>query len=174
MIIVSDATPIRYLVEIEKVHVLEKLFGQVVIPQRVCSELQGQNTPPEVIAWIQNLPAWLEVRQADISLFTPKAKIQDGEREAIALALELSAGAILMDDKNARREAKAAGLLIIPTLAILEQAAQRGLIDLPEAIDLLSKTSFRAPKKLFEQVLERDRQRKQSEAEAIQQTDHQN
>ena len=65
-------------------------------------------------------------------------------------------------------------LLIIPTLAILEQAAQRDLIDLPEAIDLLSKTSFRASKKLFEQLLEHDRQRKQAEAEALQQTDHQN
>ncbi len=123
MIIVSDTTPIRYLVEIEKVHVLEELFGQVVIPQKVCSELQGQNTPPIVVAWIQNRPAWLEVRQADISLFTPKSKIQDGEREAIALALELNAGAILIDDKNARREAKSAGLLIIPTLAIRRFAA---------------------------------------------------
>jgi predicted nucleic acid-binding protein len=78
-----------------------------------------------------------------------------------------------MDDKNARREAKGAGLLIIPTLAILEQAAQRELIDLPEAIDLLSKTSFRASKKLFEQLIERDWQRKQAEAEALRQTEHQ-
>ena len=44
MIIVSDTTPIRYLVEIEKVHVLEKLFGQVVIPQKVFSELQMRST----------------------------------------------------------------------------------------------------------------------------------
>jgi predicted nucleic acid-binding protein len=113
-----------------------------------------------------------EARQANTSLFTPKTKIQDGEREAIALALELNADSILIDDKNARREAKAAGLSIIPTLAILEQAAMRGLLDLPNTIDRLSKTSFRSTKKLFEQLLERDRQRKQAEAAARQQTEN--
>lgn len=80
----------------------------------------------------------------------------------------------MIDDKNVRREAKAAGLLIVPTLAILEQAAQRNLLDLPDAIDRLSKTSFRASKKLFEELLERDRERKQAEAEARQQTENRN
>jgi len=35
MTIVSDTTPVRYLVEIGEVHVLEALFGAVVIPQAV-------------------------------------------------------------------------------------------------------------------------------------------
>ena len=32
MIIVSDTTPLRYLIEIDEIYVLEKLFGEVIIP----------------------------------------------------------------------------------------------------------------------------------------------
>jgi predicted nucleic acid-binding protein len=163
MIVVSDTTPIRYLVEIDLIEILAELFGQVVIPHEVFNELQGRNTPPKVIAWMQSHPAWLVVQQADISLFIPQTTIQAGEREAIALALELGAEAILVDDKNARREAKAAGLRIIPTLAVLEQAAQQDLLDLAEAIDRLTKTSFHVSAKLLKEVIERDRRRKQAE-----------
>jgi predicted nucleic acid-binding protein len=50
---VSDTTPLRYLVEIGEVHVLEALFGGVIIPQAVCAELQGSRTPQQVRLWIQ-------------------------------------------------------------------------------------------------------------------------
>jgi predicted nucleic acid-binding protein len=105
MIIVSDTTPIRYLVEIGKAQVLESLFGHVIIPRQVFAELQGQKTPLPVREWIQALPQWIEVRTADISLFTPKTKIEDGEREAISLALEVKADALLCDDRKAIKEA---------------------------------------------------------------------
>jgi len=112
--------------------------------------------------WIQSAPAWVEVRKADISLFTPATEIQDGEREAIALAIELKADALLIDDKNGRKEAKRAGLFIIPTLAALEIASKKDLIDLPETIERLSKTTFHATRKLLDQILERERKRRES------------
>jgi predicted nucleic acid-binding protein len=48
MIVVSDTTPFRYLIEIEAVDVLSMLFGQVIIPQAVALELQHQNTPQKI------------------------------------------------------------------------------------------------------------------------------
>lgn len=162
MIIVSDTTPFRYLIEIEAVEILEKLFGQVIIPEKVFTELQSESTPEKVKKWIQSAPAWVEVRKADISLFTPATEIQDGEREAIALAIELKADALLIDDKNGRKEAKRAGLFIIPTLAALEIASKKDLIDLPETIERLSKTTFHATRKLLDQILERERKRRES------------
>lgn len=162
MIIVSDTTPFRYLIEIEVVGIFSPLFGQVIIPQAVAEELQHPKTPQKVKDWIQTPPDWLEVRQADTSLFTPLAPLGKGESEAIALALELKADAILIDEAAGREEAKRVGLFILPTLAILERAAARDLINLPETIDRLSKTSFRAAPKLFQEMLDRDRQRKQT------------
>src|SRR5437867_2061796 len=105
MIVISDTTPLRYLIEIEEVQILEKLFGKIIIPPKVFSELQGKNTPLKVMAWIRHHPAWLEVRQADTSYFTPQKHIQDGERAAIALAVELKADALLSDDGDAIKEA---------------------------------------------------------------------
>ena len=67
MIIVSDTTPLRYLIEIEKAHILESRFEKIVIPQAVFNDLQRPKTPQPVKEWIINHPAWLEVRQADLS-----------------------------------------------------------------------------------------------------------
>jgi predicted nucleic acid-binding protein len=163
MIVISNATPLHYLIEIEKAHILKELFGAIIIPRAVSDELQHQNTPRQVKEWIQAAPEWLEIRPADISLFTPKKQIGRGEHETIALALELKADAVLIDDKGARQEALRANLFIIPTLTVLERAAKQQLIDLPEAIDRLSKTRFHAKPELYEQALERDRQRKQAQ-----------
>lgn len=99
MIVISDTTPLRYLIEIEEVHILENLFGLVIIPETVCGELQSESTPQMVKDWIQSPPHWLQVRKADITLFIPSRKIQAGEREAIALAIELKPDALLLDDE---------------------------------------------------------------------------
>jgi predicted nucleic acid-binding protein len=45
MIVVSNTTPLRYLIEINEVHILEKLFGRVIISEKVRDELQGKKTP---------------------------------------------------------------------------------------------------------------------------------
>jgi predicted nucleic acid-binding protein len=163
MIIISDTTPLRYLIEVEQVHILESLFGQVIIPQAVFGELQREKTPQKVKEWIADHPAWLEVRKADTSIFTPRKKIGDGEREAFALALELKADAVLLDDRDAMAEARCHNIRTIPTFAILEQAAAKDLIDLSQAVDKMRRTSFRLPPEQdIQAMLERDRQRKQA------------
>ncbi len=164
MIIVSDTTPLRYLIEIAEVQLLETLFGKVIIPEKVAEELQRPKTPQQVKDWMLARPAWLEVRKADLSLFTPQKKIDDGEREAFALALELKADAILLDDKNALPEAKRLNLQTIALFTLLERAAARNLIDLPAAVAAMRKTSFRLPPEpAIQAMLERDAMRKQQE-----------
>jgi predicted nucleic acid-binding protein len=161
MIIISDTTPLRYLIEIEAVHLLEVLFGKVIIPQEVAQGLQGTNTPQKIKDWMHSYPDWLEVRAVDASRYVPTIEIHAGERAAISLALELVADGILIDDKDARAEAQRAGLNIIPTLVILELAAKRGLIDLPTVMAELRKTSFRLSQKLYDEIIERNREWKQ-------------
>lgn len=163
MIVVSNTTPLRYLIEIAQVNILPALFGQVVIPQAVFDELHDQKTPQAIKDWFAKCPAWLEVRSLSQSPDISLSSLDYGEREAIALALELNGDAVLIDDKGARVAAKARALAVLPTLAILELAARKELLDLPVVIDRLSKTTFRARPELFEQALERDRQRKQAE-----------
>jgi predicted nucleic acid-binding protein len=52
MIVVSDTSPIRYLILIEAIDVLSKLFGEVLIPPAVVAELVHTSAPLAVRAWM--------------------------------------------------------------------------------------------------------------------------
>jgi predicted nucleic acid-binding protein len=62
MIVVADTTPLNHLILIDKVSLLKTLYGRVIIPYAVLSELQDEATPPRVKEWIGNRPDWLEVK----------------------------------------------------------------------------------------------------------------
>lgn len=166
MIIVADTTPIHYLVLIGEVDVLKDLFGHIIIPQSVVDELRRDRTPQPVKDWIDSQPSWLEVRTPSRHLDDLAKSLGKGEREAIALAIELPADAVLLDDKRAKSEARLRGLRVITILNILEGAAERDLLDLQNAIERLRLTNFyMPPERLLEELLEREKQRKESEKE---------
>ena len=79
-----------------------------------------------------------------------------GECEAIALALELAPAELLIDERIARAVAIQKGLVIRGTVGVLEEAAMRGLIDLPSTLEKLRQTNFRLEEALFHTLLERD------------------
>lgn len=75
-----------------------------------------------------------------------------GQREAIALALELGAERLLIDEKQGRSEAMAAGLRVAGTLAVIVDGASQRLFDGTAALDRLATTNFYASPKLIEHV----------------------
>jgi predicted nucleic acid-binding protein len=157
MIVISDSTPLHYLILIDEIQVLGELFGQVVIPQAVFDELQHENTRPGVKSWIADAPPWLQVRHTSATADPQLAVLGAGEREAIVLAQELRADLLLMDDRAGRHEAERRNLKVIGSLAVLEEGAKRGLVNLPEALAKLQETSFRVSKEVLESLLERNR-----------------
>jgi predicted nucleic acid-binding protein len=62
VIVLSDTSPINYLVLINLIDVLPTLFHQVIIPDAVVAELKHAGTPEKVRAWINNPPSWLLTR----------------------------------------------------------------------------------------------------------------
>jgi predicted nucleic acid-binding protein len=159
VIAVADTSPIRYLILIEHVHVLPALFGEVIVPPAVVAELTNERTPQEVRTWLADRPEWLHVQTPRESLPQLRGEIDDGEREAIALAVELRAGALLIDDRNGRRQAEALECPAVGTLGVLADAAERGFADLRAALDRLRSTNFRADRQFIEQILSRARAR---------------
>ncbi|MEO6724873.1 MAG: DUF3368 domain-containing protein [Blastocatellia bacterium] len=159
MIIVSDTSPINYLVLIDEIELLPKLFEQVIIPPAVEKELRHPAAPKAVKQWINSPPAWLEIR--DASALDPTIHLDAGETAAISLALEINADQILLDDKKAVKVAIARGLGVAGTLNVLELAAIRGWIDLPTVLAKLQKTNFRALPDLIQKLLDEDAQRNQ-------------
>ncbi|MEK6288988.1 MAG: DUF3368 domain-containing protein [Acidobacteriota bacterium] len=160
MIVISDTTPINYLVLIGRIDILKELFGHVIIPRAVWDEFHKPGTPDLVRTWADGSPAWLEVKEASSSFITSVRQLGAGEREAIALANELRADAVLMDERKGTKEARRHGLTAFGTLAILEKAAQRGLLDLADSFRELAQTNFRFPRtEILEDLLERNKRR---------------
>lgn len=157
MIVVADTSPLRYLILIEHVHVLPALFGEVIVPPAVLTELTNERTPQEVRKWLANRPEWLRVQAPRETLPQLQGGIDEGEREAIALAVEVKADALLMDDRDGRRHAVALHCPVLGTLRVLADAAEHGFADLPAALDRLRSTNFRADSRLLEQILNRAR-----------------
>ena len=62
MIVISDTSPLCYLLLIDLIEVLPQLFGRVIIPQKVRDELLAPTAPQVVREWIAQPPDWLEVQ----------------------------------------------------------------------------------------------------------------
>ena len=95
MIVVADASPLQYLILIEHTHVLPALYGQVVVPPAVIKELSVDRTPDLVRNLAGSRPDWLHVQAPTQTLTRMRTDLGEGEREAIRLALEMSADALL-------------------------------------------------------------------------------
>ena len=161
MIVVADTSPLRYLVLIEEAQVLPRLYGLVLTPPAVVKELTQSRTPEAIRRWIAEPPGWLQIRAPLGPLPAFPATLGAGEQEAIALAEELHADALLLDDWAGRKEAARRCLSVVGTLRVLSSAAEQGMVDLPAAIARLRTTNFRASEELLQSVLEEDAGRKQ-------------
>jgi len=165
MIVVSDTTPLNYLVLVSKQDILPLLFGRVIVPEAVMRELQVAAAPPEVRQWLSSRPAWLETKQAATTPDTTLSHLDEGEREAIQLAKELEADLLMIDERAGRDEALRRGLPVIGTLAVLEAAAERGLLDFGLVLAELKANKFFLSPALERDFLERDARRKASRKE---------
>jgi predicted nucleic acid-binding protein len=155
MIIVSNTSPINYLILIGHINLLPELFQQIIIPQAVYSELSDASAPSPVQAWIATPPDWLKIQPVSQPSDAIVDLLDPGERAAILLAQELNADLLLLDDMKARRTATERGLAITGILGILDQAATMKLLDLPAAVQNLQSTSFWASDSLFQKLLDK-------------------
>ena len=141
MIVVSDTTPLNYLILIGQIDLLLRLYGQVIVPTTVAHELHHLSAPEPVRAWIGRPPVWLEIRDVDIAEESGTL-LDAGELAALALAELLHANLVLMDDRNAYEEAVRRNLRAVGTLGVLAEAAAQQLIDLPKVLEQLQHTNF--------------------------------
>jgi predicted nucleic acid-binding protein len=152
MIVVSDTSPLNYLVLCRAVDVLPRLYGVVYVPGAVISELRHPGAPQPVKSWLDSAPGWLVIR--DPAIRQAPFQLDLGETSAILLAEELHADRILIDERPGYNVAKSRGLNAVGTLAVLAEAGHAGLLDLPRTLDFLeSQTSFRMTPQLRALVL---------------------
>lgn len=119
MIVVSNAGPLIALAKIEQFELLRELFGKLCIPQAVYDEVvvigAGKAGANETRQGVGN---WIEVKKVKdlVMVKSLLTKLGKGESEAIALALEMKADLVLLDDYKARATAEFMGLNMTGTM----------------------------------------------------------
>ncbi|MGA9669516.1 MAG: DUF3368 domain-containing protein, partial [Terracidiphilus sp.] len=119
-------------------------------------ELHDADTPEIVQAWIAHPPEWLEMRALSNPPDSSLDFLDRGEREAIALAVEIGADRLIADETLAREEAMRRNVAVIGTLGVLRNAARANLLDLPQALAKLKETNFYVASVLIQSLLEED------------------
>lgn len=156
MIIVSNTSPITNLSAIGKIHLLQQLYGEIIISAEVFEELTqwGDSIPGSKEVKISN---WIQVKSINnmglVQILTNQ--LDKGESSAIALALELNADWLIIDEQLGRQIAIEHNLKIIGILGILMEAKRQGFIPLVKPIldDLINIAKFWVNPSLYNRVL---------------------
>ncbi|KPQ32154.1 MAG: putative nucleic acid-binding protein, contains PIN domain [Phormidesmis priestleyi Ana] len=156
MIIISDTSPISNLLLIGQLSLLKVLYGQLIIPDAVFQEIKALETFAIDVSGVQTAD-WIEVRAVCDQMLVEKlvTEVDRGEAEAIALAIELNAERLLIDERIGRRVAQRYDLKITGLLGVLVSAKQNKLIDeLKPVLDqLIQQAKFRVHADLYQQIL---------------------
>lgn len=155
MTIVSNTSPLCYLVLIGHAPVLPRLFGDLATTETVLAELRHADAPSAIRTWAAAPPEWLKIHPDPVPRDKSLIDLDPGERTAILLTEQLKADVVLLDEAAARTLASQRGLKVAGTLGVLRDAAQAGLLKLPDALDLLRKTNFRAAPELWKSLYSR-------------------
>lgn len=144
MIVVADASPLNYLIQIDCDYLLPQVYGRIVVPSGVMRELAHPGAPQAVRQWLIRVPEWIEVSAIRSAPIPELTYLDPGEREAIQISEELSADLLLIDERQGRKEARRRGLRTTGTLGVLLSAGELRLIEPDVAYRrLLAETNFR-------------------------------
>jgi uncharacterized protein len=156
MIVVSNTSPLSNLAAIGRLELLQQLYGKVSIPSAVYQEiLDSGETDPATLA-IQTLD-WIECQSITNQSLLQKLQINldPGEAEAIALAVELKAERLIIDERRGRNEAIQLSLQVTGLLGILIAAKQQGFISLVQPLlDDLRTNGFWIHDRLYRETLQ--------------------
>jgi hypothetical protein len=131
MLVVADATPLISLMKIGRLNLLERLFGQIVIPEAVYSELTTNVAFAAEVCQIEECSFINRVSVSDnrsVDMLRRVAGLDLGESEAIVYADVNGANILLIDESKGRRIAQTMGLKIMGTLGMFLEAFYKGIL----------------------------------------------
>ncbi len=156
MVVISDSSPLIGLAAIQRLDILPRLFTTVVLPQAVFEEVavQGKGKPG---AEDVRRAEWITVMTCrDVQLVQQLGKdLDQGEAEAIVLAIETRADLLIIDDAQGRKKAQEMGVAIVGLMGVLLKAKQKKVIDKVKPIidKLLESKEFWISKPVYKETL---------------------
>jgi len=156
VIVVADTSVLINLCRVGKGDLLRLLFGDIVIPPEVALEFSRLVSAGPRFA---DLTLPLGIRQQAFTALPPLLRsalgLDPGETAALALAAEIHADAVLVDEQRGRQVAVQLGLRTIGLLGVLLRAKSAGLLpSVRPLLDALQRDAgFWVSATLYEQVL---------------------
>jgi len=157
MIVVSDTSPVANLLLLKRLDLLKLAFKEIIIPTAVHNEIVQLRLMDRDISEYERAD-WIKIQDPENQAKSTELKqhLDEGESEAIALALEIHCDLILMDERLGTRMARAEGLSTIGLVGVLLLAKEKKIIPSIKPIleDLKSKAGFWLGTKLQKQILQ--------------------
>lgn len=157
MIVVCDSTILIGLANIGRLEILREVFSKISIPYEVFHEVVEKGSDRPRSKDIRDA-RWIEVTtikdktQVDLLMIS----LDKGEAEVLALAKELGADLILVDEGKARKSAVIAGYNVMGLLGLFILAKKLGLLDqIRPLIDELRRKKFRVSDRVVSEALKR-------------------
>jgi predicted nucleic acid-binding protein len=156
MTVVSNASPIINLDAVGHLDLIQRLYGDLLIPSAVHKEITAAPGEPGAKAvqsetWITRHS--LNQRRLASALL---GELDSGEAEAIALAVETEVELLLIDEQAGRRAAQRLEVEHVGTLGVLLEAKQAGPVsEIRHLLDALrSEAGFWISDALYKRTLE--------------------
>jgi predicted nucleic acid-binding protein len=163
MPVISNTSPLLNLAIINQLSLIKEQFREIIIPNAVLKELRINEDIPGSSQLREALEAdWIIVKQVENEAFVQllRRELDQGEAEAIALAIELQADWVLLDERDGRKIARSLGLNITGVLGIILRGWQQGnLSSVREIINQLrTEAHFHIAPNLENQILRETRE----------------
>jgi predicted nucleic acid-binding protein len=151
---VFDSSPLIILGRIGRLDLVSGLQGNLFVPHSVKKEILAKKPFDPSAIWLlgKNCPARIVSAPPHSALLS--WDLGDGESEAISHALRHRSCVVVLDDRRARRCAKAMGVQVKGTIGLLLWLKKKGKLDrIKPILALLSKSDFRLDPSVFKLAL---------------------
>ena len=153
--VIANSTPLIALAKINELNHLKEIYSQIMIPKAVYDEVailgKGKKGSIEITK-----AKWIKVKEVRDEKLKKLLQIElgRGEAEVIALAYEVNADLVIIDENRGRGIAKMFGLKVTGTIGTIIEAKKRGLLNnVREKLDELINTGIWIGEDLYEEAL---------------------
>ena len=157
MIVVSNTSPLTNLAAIGQFDLFRHLYSSINIADGVWDELNARGNCWPGSKEVAGAAGWINRYSVKNQLLVDvlMRDVDRGEAESIALAIELEADLILLDEKEGRHAAQRLGLNVVGVVGMLLEAKKGGFVDnvRPHLDDLRHIAGFYLNKSIYRYVL---------------------